>query len=219
MDSSPELPSLVPPDLLDLIRDRIKAGVADAEAKYSLNAEEEDSVTGALAQAISTPGLVIVNTERGSFEYGIKSTKLRGRGKGAPEKHLGADAIFQLEVFNQNECIFKKGLPFQSKKGGGFGNAKTLSQAKDLYRTSKSGIVVRYSPTGYTGVDVRELIRKPDSVIDQPKVRPSKLSSLLGDDFLNCQVGRMGLFYDPSVILEQGKGMWAITTTITQRRG
>lgn len=213
-----DLAKIVPKPVLDLIRDRIKAGVTDAEAKFRLNEADEDAITGALGHAISTPAPVLVTTPEGAFSYEITSIKIRGRGLNAPEKRLGADSIFQVSVTKGNTRIFAKGLPFQAKKGGGFGNAKVIKQAIDLYRTSKTGTVVRYSRKGYTAVDVREMVSRHTGPNLPAKPAPKKLATVFGDDFVDCTIGRLGLYYAGEMDLNQGENLWTITTTIRSER-
>src|ERR1019366_423696 len=121
MEKPKELKEIVSEDCLRHIRDRIKAGVVDAEAQFGINQADEDAVTGALGQAISTTPTIFKGTG-GSYSYHITSTKIRGRGPNAPEKTLGADAIFQVSVSKNGNQIFSKGLPFQAKMEGGFDN-------------------------------------------------------------------------------------------------
>ena len=214
MPDEPSLAQLLPPRFLLLIRDRIKAGVTDAVAKFQLNAADEDSVTGALAQAISTATPLVYRGPEGNFQFEIRSLKIRGRGKGAPEKRLGADGILQIVVSKNGKRVFTKGLPFQAKIEGGFENQAVRQQAASLYRTSETGLIVRYAADRYTGVDVRDLFRpvadgQPDRV-----VRQENLGTVFGDRFLDCEIGRMGLTYNDMVTTLNGRGTWVIDTDV-----
>lgn len=207
---SKTLSDLIPDFVLQSLRDRIKAGVSDAETKFSYNRADEDAVTGALAQAISTAGPVNFHDLRGQFSYEIGSYKLRGRGPGAPEKHLGADGILQISVALNGKTCFSKGLPFQAKMTGGFGNQKVRGQAQDLWKTSGTGVIIRFSDRGYTGADVREILR-PGGVRKGPPVR---LAALFGDLFLDCEVGRQGLIFDQHKVVNGKKGTWVINAVV-----
>jgi hypothetical protein len=207
-----ELSSLLPVEFIKLIRDRIKAGVADAEAKFRLNEEDEDSITGALGQSISTDAPLVLGTPSSAFSFEIESIKLRGRGLDAPEKKLGADAIFQIRILRDGKIVFSKGLPFQAKKGGGFRNAVVKKQAKDLYASTETGIVVRYANRDYTAADVRDILPNADG--SSKLIKTQKLSTILGDTFLDCGVGRIGLLYTPESTNVPGAGTFAITTTV-----
>jgi hypothetical protein len=214
MGTEKELNQFVSEECLSHIRDRIKAGVVDAEAKFNLNQEDEDAITGALGQAISTAMPIIFKGTQGNYTYHIQSYKIRGRGPNAPEKTLGADAIFQISVFHNNEQIFTKGLPFQAKKEGGFNNAAVKKQAGDLYRASGTGIVVRYSKDGYTAVDVRVLIRESEALQAGHEPKPRKLAIVFGDDFLDCRVGKQGLYLPKRIVDGDGHGIWVFNTQI-----
>jgi len=216
MSDPSKLQDLLPPEFLRLIRDRIKAGVSDAEALFHLNQDEEDSITGALAQAISTPHELAFNSPEGAFNYKIESYKIRGRGQGAPEKFLGADGILQISVSKNGDEVFSKGLPFQSKKFGGFRNKRVVSQARDLFETTKTGVVIRYSDKGYTAIDVRKLVEAYQPDEKRTRQFAPKLSSVFGDFFLDCEIGRVGLSYDRNGLGAHGKGLWVIDTTVRQ---
>lgn len=214
MPDEHKLSDLLPRPFLRLIRDRIKAGVSDAEAKFRLNQDEEDSLTGALAQAISTADPLTFRGPGGTFEFQIESYKLRGRGDGAPENRLGADGILQISVSKNGRRVFAKGLPFQAKKFGGFGNAAVRKQAHDLYTTSKTGIIVRYSDTGYSGVNAHDVLKIHAAGPPYKKPPLASLATLFGDTFLDCGIGRMNLSYDRAAVVQGTKGVWVINTVV-----
>jgi hypothetical protein len=216
-NSSRELSSIVPQEFLDLIRDRIKAGVADAESLFAINHQEEDALTGALGQAISTPRPIRYTTSLADFTYHITTHKLRGRGDGAEEKQFGADGVFQVEVFENGARVFVKGLPFQAKNGGGFLNARTRRQSAAMLETTGSGVVVRFSPAGYTAVDARKIVATQNSASKAPQPKQAKLSATFGDEFIDCKVGRLGLFYSEETSPPISNDVWAITTQIDAR--
>jgi hypothetical protein len=217
MSQENTLAGLVPAQLLRLIRDRIKAGVADAEAMFYLNEEEEDSISGALGQAIATKDPIVLQSEQGMFSFEIKAFKIRGRGPNAPEKHLGADGIIQIRATKFDDVVFTKGLPFQAKKTGGFTSATVRRQAEDLARTAHVGIILKYKQDDYTGVNINEILAAQDSPVLNPrKIVPRKLSAILGDDFLDCNIGRRGLYYDKHAVSFGKKGAWVISTEVRQ---
>jgi hypothetical protein len=109
---------ILPEDVLQAIRDRYLAGVADAEAKFRFNRGSEDSLTGALGSELSMPGPMIFTTADREYEYQVYYQRVRGQGRGAPEKTYGADGIFQIEIRDRDgRIIRRKGLPFQAKVG------------------------------------------------------------------------------------------------------
>ena len=91
---------ILPEPVIHSIRDHYYAGITAAELGYKNNAADEDSLTGALGQSLLTPGLVQVIVNGEVFAWQAYHYKIRGRGKSAPEKDLGTDGIFQIEVFD-----------------------------------------------------------------------------------------------------------------------
>lgn len=109
--------NLLPREVLDSLHDRYRAGVDAAEAMFEESEADEDALTGALGQAISMPHAQTFITGQGVYSVRVSYRKIRGRGKGAPEKALGADGIFQSIISDvTGKQLFRKGLPFQSKK-------------------------------------------------------------------------------------------------------
>ena len=216
-----ELKPLIPEVMYNAISDRIKAGISDAEALFGVNEEDEDAVTGALGQAISTPQPVVFTGPEGVFELTIKSFKTRGKGPYAPEKKLGADAVFQIAVFHEGNRLFAKALPFQAKKVGGFRNLKVQLQAKGMQQHFGSGAIVRYSKNGYRAVDIREMVTKDGTILDQP-VTETKLATVFGDHFLACKIGSTGSYYtadDVTQMLEKATIIDTIIKQLQPRRG
>jgi hypothetical protein len=71
---------VLPPAMVNSMRDRYYAGVTAAEVRFPFNAAEEDAMTGALAQALIEPETMLVQTPQGVFGWKTTSYKLRGRG-------------------------------------------------------------------------------------------------------------------------------------------
>src|ERR1700761_1425881 len=123
-------PLSLPPVVLNFIRDRYVAGVANAQAQYQNAAGDEDSLTGALGALISTPEPVHFSFGSSiDIEVQIDFRKLRGRGQNAPEKRFGPDGIFQLQISTNGAPYFRKGLPFQAKKNWNGRNRQLANQA------------------------------------------------------------------------------------------
>jgi hypothetical protein len=81
---------ILPEDVLQAIRDRYIAGVADAEAKFRFNRGSEDSLTGALGSELSMPEPMIFRTGPEEYEYQVYYQRVRGQGPDAPESTYGA---------------------------------------------------------------------------------------------------------------------------------
>lgn len=188
------------PDLvMQSLRDRYLAAVSDAESTFGMNSGDEDALTGALGQALAMPINQIFSTPEGLYTIDIGYTKLRGRGKSAPERIYGSDGIFQIKVFDENGRIIRsKGLPFQSKKNWRGKNKKLLSQVKDMERSTPGGIVVDFNSTSYGACRVKDVIQaEGDRSQIQRDGKLHRLGHMLGDDFLGCEIGVLNLFFDP----------------------
>lgn len=187
----------LPPGLKDIIRDRYLAGIADAEAKYRFSSADEDSLSGALGNNLSMAHPMIYSDGMREYQFQISYQKIRGRGPGAPERSLGADGIFQIEVRDERG-LWRKGLPFQSKKQWRSKDGKLLKQVHDMIESAGDGIVIDYRPNHYSACLAHDVVHNQANrkLIDQAGAAHS-LGQLLGNDFLDCTVGRVGLFFDP----------------------
>ena len=138
------------------------------------------------------------------YSYQVSYRKIRGRGPRAPEKLLGADGIFQIEV-NDEHGRQTKGLPFQSKKGWRSTDSKLLAQARQMLETAGNGIVIDFRPDRFSACRAEDVVHNHANrrLIDRAgRIRP--LGQLLGDDFLDCRIGRPGLFFDPATETWEG---------------
>jgi hypothetical protein len=107
---------VLPPQLIRELSNHYYAGVKKAEVLYEFHAADEDAVTGALGQSLAEPQPLFFQIGETAYWWNTTYYKVRGRGEGAPEKAIGADGIFQLEVFDENNnVLIRKGLLFQSK--------------------------------------------------------------------------------------------------------
>lgn len=195
-------PLLSLPELVrTFIRDRYLAGVADAQAQYQYGAGDEDALTGALGALISMTRPVTFNIEGLTLTVLINYRKLRGRGPNAPEKQFGADGNFQIQISDANHAsVFKKGLPFQAKKGWKGRDKRLMEQAREMSRAIHGGIVIDYSLNGYAACDINDVIemRGNRKALDGAgKIRP--LGQILANEFLDCVIGIRGLYYDNQV--------------------
>lgn len=189
---------ILPKHIIDHLSDRYIAGVANAESSFADSSADEDSVTGALGQAISMSP-VYFSSPQGEFAVRIYYKKIRGRGPGAPEKALGADGIFQISVTDKTgKVIRQKGLPFQSKVNWTGTDGKLARQALEMERMTDGGLVIDYSTNGYKACPSKAVVLSQGNrkVLDEEqKMRP--LGQILGHDFLDCSIGVKGLYFDP----------------------
>jgi hypothetical protein len=156
----PNVRDFLPDLLVNLIRDRYLAGVADAQVKFPYSEGDEDSLTGALGQAISTAGPLTVTVGLDRYTYNVSYRKLRGRGSGAPEKTLGADGIFQIDVTNNDGVpLVRKGLPFQAKKRWSGRDKKLVEQARKMLNSAGEGLIINFSPLGFSACSAADAIQ------------------------------------------------------------
>jgi len=190
---------ILPQTVLNTIRDRYYSGVTAAENGYKYNRADEDAVTGALGQALLSEPTLVTDRFGRSFTYSMYHTKIRGRGRGAPEKNIGADGIFQIEIHDENgKLLRRKGLLFQAKKEWNGADSLLGQQAETLLCEGKNqkAVVIDYSPNGYRTCDVLSAAETGGNSnrIDDEKF--ANLSTTLGDEFLLCRVGIIDMHYD-----------------------
>lgn len=185
---------VIPDSVLDILRGHYALGIANAEAFYDQHSADEDSITGALGQALARAEPIRFQQGFDEYHINISYRKVRGRGRGAPERIYGVDGIFQLSVTNkEGKESALKGLPFQSKKGWKGKNSDLLEQAKKMEKLTPGGIVIDFGPNGYkacTAKDVVASLGNRSTANHHNSIRP--LEQLLSHDFLNCHVGRRG---------------------------
>ncbi len=189
---------ILPTEVLDRLRNRYVAGIDDAVANYDHSSADEDSLTGALGQAISMRIPELFSTARGNFQIKIDYQKIRGRGKNAPEKRYGSDGLFQIEVLDIfGQSIRKKALPFQSKKNWRGTNSALASQAAKMIVETDGGIVIDFTRGGYFACSAKAVVRADGKRgLAHSAGEIFQLGQLLGTDFLECRIGTVGMFYE-----------------------
>lgn len=190
--------NVLPELVVRTLRQHFHDGVRAAEMRFKYNAADEDSLTGALGDRLTEPEPIVIRAGSEAFEWRTEAYKIRGRGNGAPERKLGADGIFQLEVVDQRgQFIVRKGLLFQSKKEWTRTDSKLLDQTRDLLRHSASAIVLDFSKNGYKAFAAQAVF---DAGGSRRRLRPQEnkpLAEVLGDQFLGCLRGDNGLYWEP----------------------
>ena len=213
-----DLTTLVPQGLIRRLKTHFTEKIEEAVGRYRFNDADEDSLTGALGHALSTPQPIVVTAFKGAvYSFAIESYKILGKGPGTPERRTGADGIIQISVESDGKRLFTKGLPFQAKKLSRYCESQVVSQAADMFRTSRSGIVLRYGPNGYDACDVRHSAKEEiDEEIPTPRGF-APLGTVMGDWFLKCEIGSRGLTFDrdaPDPNVEGKRGFWVVDTKI-----
>jgi hypothetical protein len=188
---------VLPAKVVRMLRRHYYAGVKEAEVRFKYHAADEDSVTGALGERLIEPE-IFIGTEGQVFRWSTFYHKLRGRGPNAPERKIGADGIFQLEVLDRRQrFILRKGLLFQAKIDWGGRDGRLLDQAQDLVAQSRSAIVIDYSSNGYKAIAAMDVISANG---DRTQTRPGAdkpLAEVLGDEFVGCMRGDRGMYWEP----------------------
>lgn len=212
------LTTLVPHGLIRRLKTHFTEKIEEAVGRYRFNDSDEDSLTGALGHALSTPQPIIVTAVNGVvYSFAIESYKILGKGPGTPEKRTGADGIIQISVESNGKPLFAKGLPFQAKKLNSYQESEVAPQAKKMFLTSGSGIVLRFGPNGYDARDVRHSVA--EEIVEKiPTPRGfMPLDSVMGDWFLKCEIGRRDLSFhreEPDPNVKGKRGFWVVNTKI-----
>lgn len=176
------------------LADHYRRGVAVAVQGYADGAADDDAVTGALGQALRGQGELALPDGR-IVRWATRHRKLRGRGRRAPEKHLGADGLFEIEMEDDERDRSRKSLPFHARNGAAdYGDSLLRGQAKRLNAFPGGGVVVSYQPGGYVAVDAR-------LVADGEATRGSEvpLADTLVEDLVGCRRGSTAYLFEPSV--------------------
>jgi hypothetical protein len=209
---------ILPEAVLLALRDHYYAGVKQAELGFKYGAADEEALTGALGQALVIPSpRILMTTDGAVYGWTVSHQVIGGKGKDADESFLGADGIFELQAFDKSgEVIRRKGLLFQSKKRWRGRNQKLLGQAQKLIRYSPSAVVLNYTPSGYDVVSAGDVIRAEGNRKNLPPESATSLAKVLGDEFVYCRRGDVGLVWssDPHILYRDGEMLYSRDLTI-----
>ncbi len=187
----------LPQAVVRMLRRHYYAGVKEAEVRFRYHAADEDAVTGALGERLIGPP-VLIHVDGQTYRWSAVYYKLRGRGPDAPERHMGADGIFQMEVLDQRgRFVIRKGLLFQSKIEWHGRDARLLGQARDLLAHSPSAVVIDYSRNGYEAIAADAVVAADGNRRRVPRRASRPLAEVLGDEFVGCTRGDSGLYWEP----------------------
>jgi hypothetical protein len=188
---------ILPSFVIDELRDHYYARVGQAEATFRHSQADEDSLTGALGQALLTPQRIVASGVE-QFVWSTTYKKVRGRGRDAPEKRYGIDGIFELEVVDTIRGFARrKGLLFQAKKGWQGVDQRLVAQTRVMRDLEPDSVVVDYADGDYRAFDARDVIEAGGRRELVPADRQYALAKVLGDQFLECERGVIDLVYDP----------------------
>jgi hypothetical protein len=167
-----------------------RQAVYAAVKNYVSHSADEDAATGGLGQAITGEGDISVAGR--TLTWKTRYRKLRGRGPEAPEKALGADGIFEIELLDEDGSRSTKTLPFQAKNNiSSYGGSKLREQANKIEDLPGGGIIINYRPTTYVVVPAGLVAKGAATLKDE---RP--LADSLAEDFLECKTGSVEYVFD-----------------------
>lgn len=180
----------LPSSLKEDIATHLRQAVEKAERSWRANRASEDSLTGALISNLEKPNWdTRIVDGSGVYRWRLDCTKIRGNGRGAPEKLIGADGIFQIEMHDEHTGEVKtKGLLFQAKKGKS--RAGLQGQVLKMEGVCDGGCAIFiYDESGFDAIDGK-------AFLGNSRTPGDSLGDYLVDRFLECKVGQFGLHFD-----------------------
>ena len=190
---------VLPPEIFESIQGHLIESGNTAHGGWEDGGDEEDTLTGDLFAQMRTKSWVNQFVRDDEWRWRIRFKKFRGRGRGAFERHSGADGVIQIEIepHDRSPGIYK-GLLFQAKKRSirrprtGLADPNLREQVEKMEAIAPGGSAVFvYGPDGYTAIDGNGLGR-----IEAEAPNPQPLGSFLGDAFLGCRSGMRGMYYE-----------------------
>lgn len=156
--------------------------------------EDEDSLTGDLGAQLRTDVRTYLDTARGTeWTWQITSHKFRGRGPAATENLLGADGVIEL-IVSVGDRHAVKSLLFQAKNNWSY-DSSLVGQSRDMATWRNAAMVFNYRPGGYEAYDRQQVEASGGSILRTGFYYPLEMA--LGDLFLSCERGGLGIYYDP----------------------
>lgn len=191
-----KIEDILPRQVFEAIQNHLRRKGHKAEHGWECASKNEDTLTGDLGANLRTDGWRGVKLSNGEgWRWRVTYCKFgSGRGKGAEEKHLGADGIVEVEVMRQKDGrIERKGMIFQAKKHGGYTKRKLTDQVKKMERISPgSSAVFVYGNDKYVAMNGRKHLDSKTKDLEDSY----RLGDFLAEDFLPCKTGKMDMYYD-----------------------
>jgi hypothetical protein len=167
----------IPDFISNQLRDHLLSECPFAQAGWEFANQDEDTLTGDFFGRLRTNWQTSED-----YEWRFHYNKVRGRGKSALEKKIGADGIITLHYRNPKTLDdYYKSLIFQAKKENSPINNLQWSKMKRFF--PNGNMVVVYGSNGYY------------SYVENTNNR-TDLCLLIANNFLNCTIGIEGLYYD-----------------------
>jgi hypothetical protein len=185
---------LIPQGLFTEIGEHLLEKSREAETGWPDGAADEDTLTGDFFGYLR---MKETDWRSGNdrWKWNSRYEKFSGRGKGAYEKHRGADLIFQIEITDQgSNAAFRKGMLIQAKKGGWSRGSGIRNQAQQMEALGSGGsCMVLYSASGYKAISSVDFL---DNDLVGIRRKETDVGSFFVDRFLECEVGKEGLFVE-----------------------
>jgi hypothetical protein len=176
------------------LSDHYRAGVAAAVRGQTEAGDDGEAITAALGRALTGQGELALAGGR-TVRWTTRYRRLRGRGGRAPERNLGTEGLFEIEMEDAERDRSRKTLPFQAWTGTpGYGEALVRGQAKRLSALPGGGVVVSYRSAGYAAVDAGAVAAGDATPGDEVD-----LADVLARDFVECRRGSTLYLFEPSL--------------------
>ena len=186
---------VLPDEVVNAIKSHLRDRANRVEQQvWESSHEDEDALTGDFFGSLRTKDRTVRVNGR-ECRWSVTYKKPRGRGQNAPEKRVGADGIFEVEVEDvESRELDRKGLPFQAKKGWCHRDADLVEQVKKMEDVCEGASgVIDYSPDGFTALDGRAVLENAG----RPPENRMSVGKYLGR-VVECASGSRDVFYDAS---------------------
>jgi hypothetical protein len=176
------------------LSDHYRAGVAAAVRGYGESADDEEAATAALGRALTGQGELVLSDGR-PVRWATRYRRLRGQGGSAPERNLGVEGLFEVELEDEERDRSRDTLPFQAwTETPDYGDALVRGQAKRLGAFPGGGVVIGYRSAGYVAVDAGVVAEGYATRADEVD-----LADVLARDFVECRRGSTLYLFEPSL--------------------
>ncbi len=188
---------VLPANVIADLTAALKSGVERGQEGWPAAKDEEDTLTGHLCAMLQGSG-GLWEPNAGGWKWTITYKKFRSKATGAPEKLLGADGIFQIEVRDSvNGEVERKGLLFQAKKGWHQRDGFLRDQVSRMEDVAPNGSAVfDYREDGFSAVSGHRVLAVDANPRDLGSDDRIWLGEFLVDRFLFCKVGLRGLYWE-----------------------
>ncbi len=213
MAATQTVKEILPSEVYEEIGDHIVRQAGRAVRGWESGSDEEDTLTGHLGATLETDWSTI-STNGAVWLWRITFKKFRGRGHAAFERQSGADGILQLEMTRGARTEFK-GLLFQEKNNGHI-HGRLREQVELMEGVAERGSAVfEYGPEEYRAASGHDYLSDAEQRRIPLPLRP--LGEFLVTDFLGCNYGVRGMYFDAVRRILHLPDSTAIRTSLDKR--